>query len=67
MQSGDFVFILERKLLDNGWEVGIVEEVTPSPDGQALNALVGTPRGVARRAALHLALLPKEQGDEKDL
>ncbi len=67
LQSRDVVPILERKLLYNRWEVGVVEEVTLGPDGQVRTGLVWMPRGVVRRAALHLVLLPKEQGDEKNL
>ncbi len=63
LQQGDVVLVLERKLLDNGWEIGVLEEVTLGPDGQARSALVRTPRGTVRRAALHLILLPKEQED----
>ena len=63
LQQGDVVLVLERKLLDNGWEIGVLEEVTLGPDGQARSALVRTPRGTVRRGALHLILLPKEQED----
>jgi hypothetical protein len=63
LRQGDVVLVLEKGLLDNGWEVGVLEEVTLGPDGQAHSALVRTPRGVVRRAALHLVLLPEEQED----
>jgi hypothetical protein len=61
LQQGDVVLVLERKLLDDGWEIGVLEDVTLGPDGQARSALVRTPRGTVRRAALHLVLLPKEE------
>lgn len=35
LQQGDVVLVLERKLLDNGWEIGVLEEVSLGPDGQA--------------------------------
>jgi hypothetical protein len=61
------VLILERKLLNNRWEVGIVEETTLGSDDQVRSALVWIPRGIARRPALHLILLPKKQeGGEED-
>jgi hypothetical protein len=40
LQSRDVVLILERRLLDDGWEVSIVEEVTIGLNGQARCALV---------------------------
>jgi hypothetical protein len=66
LQMGDVVLILERKLLDDGWEVGIVEDTTYGPDGQVRSALVRTPRGTVRRAALHLVLLPKEEPTQEE-
>ena len=66
LQPGSLVLILERKLLDDGWEVGVVEEVTAGPDGQTRSALVRTPRGTVRRAALHLVSLPSEQEDKEE-
>jgi hypothetical protein len=66
LRMGDVVLILERKLLDDGWEVGVIEETTCSPDGQVRSALVRTTRGTVRRAALHLVLLPEEQEDQEE-
>ncbi len=34
LQVGDVVLVLKRKLLDDGWEVGVVEETACGPDGQ---------------------------------
>ena len=60
LRQGDVVLILRKNPLEDGWETGIIEEVTTGSDDQVRSALVRTKKGVVRRATLHLVLLPGE-------
>jgi hypothetical protein len=60
LRQGDVVLILRKNPLEDGWEIVIIEEVTTGSDNQVRSALVRTKKGVVRRAALHLVLLPGE-------
>jgi len=60
LRQGDVVLILRKNPLEDGWETGVIEEVTTGSDNQVRSALVRTKKGVVRRAALHLVLLPGE-------
>jgi len=58
------VLVLRRNPLEDGWEIGVIEDIMHGPDGQVRSALVRTTKGVVRRAALDLVALPKEEEDE---